>query len=88
MKPKVYVTRLIPEKGLEMVLAFCEVEVWEGELPEPREVLLDKVQDVEGLLSLLTDRIDGQLMDAAPRGGHKKRDHRGQHPRHPDRHHR
>ena len=67
MKPKVYVTRLIPEKGLEMVLDFCEAEVWEGELPPPRELLLDKVQDVEGLLYLLTDRIDAQLIDAAPR---------------------
>jgi glyoxylate reductase len=67
MKPKVYVTRLIPEKGLEIILAFCDAEVWEDELPPPREVLLNKVQDVEGLLSLLTDRIDAQLMDAAPK---------------------
>lgn len=67
MKPKVYVTRLIPEKGVEMLLDFCDAEVWEGELPPPREVLLNKVQDVEGLLSLLTDRIDAQLMDAAPK---------------------
>lgn len=67
MKPKVYVTRLIPEKGLEMVFDFCDAEVWEGELPPPRELLLDKVQDVEGLLSLLTDGIDAQLMDAAPK---------------------
>ncbi|MGB5931454.1 MAG: D-glycerate dehydrogenase, partial [Anaerolineae bacterium] len=67
MKPKVYVTRLIPEKGLEMLLDFCDAEVWEDELPPPREVLLNKVQDVEGLLSLLTDRIDAQLMDVAPR---------------------
>ena len=67
MKPKVYVTRLIPEKGLEMILAFCDAEVWQGKLPPPREVLLGKAQEVEGLLSLLTDRIDGQLMDAAPK---------------------
>jgi len=67
MKPKVYVTRLIPEKGLEMVLDFCDAEVWEGELPAPRELLLDKVREVEGLLSLLTDRIDTPLMEAAPK---------------------
>lgn len=67
MKPKVYVTRLIPEQGLNMVLEACDAQVWEGELPPPRDVLLKELQDVEGLLSLLTDKVDAELMDAAPR---------------------
>ncbi|HAL62180.1 MAG TPA: D-glycerate dehydrogenase [Chloroflexi bacterium] len=64
---KVYVTRLIPEEGLDMVRRYCDVEVWEGELPLPYEVLLEKARDIDGLLSLLTDRIDAPLMDAAPK---------------------
>lgn len=64
-KPRVYVTRLIPDEGLQAILAACEAEVWEGELPPPREVLLEKVKGKEGLLSLLTDKIDAELMDAA-----------------------
>ena len=67
MKPKVYVTRLIPEEGLEMVREFCDAEVWEGELPPPREVLMEKARDIDGLLCLLTDKIDAELMDAAPK---------------------
>lgn len=67
MKPKVYVTRLIPEQGLDMVLEACDARVWQEELPPPRDVLLKEVRDVEGLLSLLTDRVDAELMDAAPR---------------------
>ena len=67
-KPKVFVTRLIPEAGLEMITDFCDADVWEGELPPPREVLLSRVQGVDGLLSLLTDRIDVQVMDAAGPG--------------------
>ena len=67
MKLKVYVTRLIPEQGLNMVLKGCDARVWEGELPPPRDVLLKEVQDVDGLLSLLTDKVDAELMDAAPR---------------------
>jgi len=67
MKPKVYVTRLIPEPGLDMVLEACDARVWEEELPPPRDVLLKEVRDVEGLLSLLTDKVDAELMDAAPR---------------------
>ena len=66
MKPNVYVTRLIPEKGLEMVREVCETRVWEGELPPPREVLLERVKDIEGLLCLLTDKVDAALLDAAP----------------------
>ncbi len=64
-KPKVYITRLIPEEGLQMILEACNAEVWEGELPPPREVLLEKVRGKDGLLSLLTDKVDAALMDAA-----------------------
>jgi glyoxylate reductase len=64
--PKVFVTRRIPDAGLEMVRNFAQTEVWEGELPPPREVILEKVRDLDGLLALLTDRIDAAAMNAAP----------------------
>lgn len=64
-KTKVFVTRIIPDKGLDLIKEFCEADVWEGELPPPREELLRRVQGVDGLLCLLTDRIDGEVMDAA-----------------------
>ncbi len=64
-KPNVWVTRLIPEGGLELIREACEVEVWTEELPPPREVLLEKVRGRDGLLCLLTDRIDAAVMDAA-----------------------
>jgi glyoxylate reductase len=66
MKPKVYVTREVPEVGLEKVQKACDAEVWEGALPVPRELLLEKVTEVEGLYCLLTDRVDAALLDAAP----------------------
>jgi len=64
-KPNVYVTRMIPQKGLDMLYEFCDAEVWEGETPPPREVLLERVRGRDGLLPLLTDTIDSALMDAA-----------------------
>jgi glyoxylate reductase len=64
-KPRVYVTRIIPEGGLKLVREACDAEIWEGELPPPREVLLDKVRGLDGLLSLLTDTVDAELMDTA-----------------------
>lgn len=62
-KPKVFVTRAIPEKGLELVRDFCDVDLWDGEMPPSREELLQRVRGVEGVLCLLTDRMDAEAMD-------------------------
>ncbi len=64
-RPRVYVTRIIPQAGLDMVSECREAEIWQGETPPPRQVLLDKVKGVQGLLSLLTDPIDATVMDTA-----------------------
>ena len=66
-RPRVYVTRVIPEDGLALVREATACRVWEGELPPPREVLLREVGEIDGLLCLLTDPIDAALLDAAPR---------------------
>jgi len=65
MKPKVFVTRIIPDRGLDLIKEACEADIWEGHLPPNRTELLQRVQSVDGLLCLLTDKVDGQLMDAA-----------------------
>jgi len=67
-KPKVFVTRIIRDKGLDLVKDACQAEIWPEELPPSREILLERVRDVDGLLCLLTDRIDGEVMDAAGPG--------------------
>jgi lactate dehydrogenase-like 2-hydroxyacid dehydrogenase len=64
-RPKVFVTRLIRNKGLDLVKDFCEAEIWPDELPPSRAILLEKVRGLDGLLCLLTDKIDGELLDAA-----------------------
>jgi glyoxylate reductase len=64
-KPNVFVTRDIPEKGLDLVRNACHVDLWTDELPPSREELLRHVRGVDGLLCLLTDKIDGEVMDAA-----------------------
>jgi len=66
-KPKVFVSRVIPAAGLDRVREFCDADVWTDQLPPPADVLRRKIAECEGLLSLLTDRIDGPLLDAAPR---------------------
>ena len=63
--PRVLVTRIIPDAGLDLVREATDVDLWEDELPPPRDELLRRVAGVDGILSLLTDRVDDELLDAA-----------------------
>jgi len=67
-KPKVFLTRRILPKGLSLVEEFCAAEIWQDELPPPHDEILARVRGMEGLLCLLTDRIDTEIMDAAGPG--------------------
>ncbi len=64
-RPKVFISRRIPAASLKPLLQECDVDVWEDELPPPYEVLLERVRGTKGIISLLTDKIDANLMDAA-----------------------
>ena len=66
-KPVVYVTRQIPDAGLERLEAECEVHVWDGKLPPSKEHIIETLEDLQadGLLCLLSDDIDGEVMDAS-----------------------
>ncbi|MEO2152312.1 MAG: NAD(P)-dependent oxidoreductase, partial [Thermococcus sp.] len=65
--PKVFITRAIPENGIELLREHFEVEVWPEEREIPREVLLEKVRDVDALVTMLSERIDKEVFDNAPR---------------------
>jgi len=63
---KVFVTRKIPESGIELLRkAGLEVEISDFDGVLPREQLLQKVKGADAILSLLTDKMDAELMDAA-----------------------
>ena len=64
-KARVFVSRRIPDAGLQQISQQCDAEIWPDPLPPPRDVLLKKVAGCEGLLTLLTDKVDAELMDAA-----------------------
>jgi glyoxylate reductase len=66
-RPKVFASRRIPDEGLNAIQAVCDVDLWPNQLPPPYDVLCDRVKNCDGLVSLLTDRIDSSLLDAAPR---------------------
>ena len=64
-KPRVFVSRVIPEEGLARVRDATDARIWEGELPPPRDELLAAVEGCDGILTLLTDRVDDELLDRA-----------------------
>ena len=64
-QPRVFVARRIPDAGLDRILEACEATVWPEELPPPRAELLRAVAGCDGILTLLTDRVDDELLDAA-----------------------
>ena len=66
LQPKVFVTRHILDAGLELLRQNAGVEVWPHQAPPPYELLREKVERVDGLLCLLSDRIDRPLIEAAP----------------------
>jgi glyoxylate reductase len=63
----VFVTRQLPGNALERLAAEHDVEVWPGDMPPPPDELRAGVADAEGLLSLLSDRVDGDLIASAPK---------------------
>jgi lactate dehydrogenase-like 2-hydroxyacid dehydrogenase len=67
-KAKVFVTRIIPEAGLVRIRTACDARIWEGRFPPRREALFEQVRGVAGILSLLNDRMDAAVMDAAGPG--------------------
>ena len=66
-RPKVFVARRIPDAGLTAIAAACDVDVWPEQLPPPPDELRRRAADCDGLVSLLTDRVDAALLDAAPK---------------------
>lgn len=59
---RVYVSRPIPEPGLELLRASCDVEVKPTDELVPREELLEKVKGRDALLCLLTEEIDAEII--------------------------
>jgi glyoxylate reductase len=67
VRPRVFATRRLPGGALARLAQRAELSVWEGEGAPPPEALAAGARDADGLLCLLTDRIDAELLRACPR---------------------
>ncbi|TYA15121.1 D-glycerate dehydrogenase [Paenibacillus faecis] len=66
MKPTIFVTRPVPEEAEAYLREHCLVDKWEGDGPVPRDRLLERLGNAEGLLTS-GGKIDAELLDHAPR---------------------
>jgi glyoxylate reductase len=64
---RAFVTRQLPGRALQSLSGFCDLEVWPGQDPPDRARLIDHAAEADGLLCMLTDRIDAALMERCPR---------------------
>ena len=67
MKPKLFITRDLFPDVIEKLKQYYDVEVWDKYHQPPYEALLEKVREVDALVSLLTDKIDCNLLQQAKR---------------------
>jgi glyoxylate reductase len=64
---RIVVTRRLAGEAIEQLRQQHDVTVWDGALPPSRAELRELVGEAEGLLCLLSDRVDEELLGAAPR---------------------
>ncbi len=63
--PRVFVTRKLPQQGLDRLTHTCDAFIWPDSMPPSRNDLLASVIGCDGLITLLSDRIDAEVMEAA-----------------------
>jgi glyoxylate reductase len=66
-KPKVFATHSLFEAARQILQASCDVEYWAKPQRPPRADLLRRVKDKQGLVCLLTEKINDELLQAAPK---------------------
>lgn len=66
-RPKILITRAIPEEAYRLLEPHFEIEHYDKHTAIPRPLLLKRIKDKDGLLCILTDKVNGELLAAAPR---------------------
>jgi lactate dehydrogenase-like 2-hydroxyacid dehydrogenase len=63
--PRVFVSRRVPDEVLQRIVARTNADIWPDEMPPQRDELLRRVEGVAGFLSMVSDRVDDELLDRA-----------------------
>ena len=65
-KARIFVSRKIPQAGLQLLEQHFTVEVWPHYAPPTKQQLIEKIAGCVGMVSLLSDKIDAEVLAAAP----------------------
>ncbi|UCB61008.1 MAG: D-glycerate dehydrogenase [Candidatus Bathyarchaeota archaeon] len=65
-RPKIFVTRELPERGSREIRERFDVDVWPEYVAPPKDVIIARASKVDALATLLSDEIDAEVFDAAP----------------------
>lgn len=65
--PRVFVSRVIPDAGLALLCQHTDAEIWPHDRAPTREELVHGCRDADALVCLLTEKIDAEVLAAAPR---------------------
>jgi glyoxylate reductase len=66
VRQKVFVTRTIPEEGLQRIKDAFDVTVWSEEMPPTKKRIIEEAKSCEGLVTLLSDSIDDEVLESLP----------------------
>lgn len=66
-RPKLFITRKIPDAGISLLKERFDLEIWPEYRPTPRDVLLERIREADALVTLLSDKIDAEALAAASR---------------------
>ena len=66
-KLKIYITRQLPERGLKTIKKYFDIEVWPEYAPPPKKTIIEKAKSTDALATLLSDKIDAEVFDVAPK---------------------
>ncbi len=66
-RARTFVCREIARQALDVIALQTDMEVWPGELPPPPDVVSEKARTADGLLTLLTDKVDASVFSGAPK---------------------
>lgn len=65
-RPRVFVTRNLPGEAINQLALEADVDLWRNDVPPGNLTLRERAHKADGIVCLLTDRIDAQLIDTAP----------------------
>lgn len=67
MTDRIFISRELPGDGHNRLREVAAVDVWEEAGPPSRETFIERVADCTGIITMVTERVDSELLDAAPR---------------------